>query len=105
MNQDELNEVGEAFTQMIAESPTLKNLLLQLGRLVSHLESERRTTDETLNMLKHHQQVLYGDLDDETRPGLVSKVNMMWKWRQWLLGTSSAAAGAILTLVAKHFFP
>lgn len=105
MSAEDLAQLREQFSNLVTDSPTLKSLTTQLGRLVSHLESERRNRMKATELSSHHQVVLYGDQDDPAKPGLVFKVNAMWKWRQLLLGGASASMGALITLLVKHFFP
>lgn len=105
MTTDELAALREQLTVAIADDPQFSKITLQLGRLVSHLESERRTRSRTIDMMNHHQRVLYGDPDDPAKPGMVSQVQTMWKWRGWLLSAASASVGSILTLLVKHFLP
>lgn len=95
----------EQLTVAISDNPQFKFLLVQLGRLVSHLESEREKRLVATTMSAHHQDVIYGDPDDPNKPGLLVKVNTMWKWRSGILSLGSCSVGILLTLIFKHFFP
>lgn len=105
MTADELDTVKEEFNKLVLDNPTLRDLVRQLGRLVAHLESEQEKRSEATKMSKHHESVLYGNPDDDNKPGLVIKVNTMWRWHTKLATLGGAAAGTILTLLFKHFFP
>jgi len=101
MSREELAEIREAVGQMVVDNPILRNLVLQVGRLVSHLESETRTRDRTKEMLTHHERVLYGDPDDAAKMGLVAKVNTMWRWHSWVLCIASSGAGVVATILIQ----
>ena len=105
MSDQELQQLRENLSFTLEKDVTLQFIVTQLHRIISHLESERDHRVGATTMSAHHQAILYGDPDDTAKPGLIIKVNTMWKWRQWLLGTASAAAGSLLTVAIKHFFP
>lgn len=104
MTKDELKELRDSFGEIMQNNPTLQLLNRQLGRLVAHLESEQEKRTETEGMARHHNAVLYGDPDID-RPGLIGKMNVMWRWHTKLIALAGAAVGTGLTLLFKHFLP
>lgn len=81
MEQHELRKLGEELAESLdQEGRPFFELKLQIGRLISHLESEQRVTvrlekqmDQMELRMKEHDLVLFGDrTDPDKNPGLVA---------------------------------
>ena len=89
-----------------AGAPSLVELKTQLGRLLSHCESEQRVTvnlEKRMNLLEkqleQHDRVLFGDRADiENHPGVVSIVGDVKSAKKLL---SKVVGGVSLLVVVE----
>lgn len=77
MDVESLKKLGEEIAATLdKEGHPLFELKLQIGRLLSHLESEQRVTVRMEKQLDVHEKALFGDRNDlKKTPGIVAGVN------------------------------
>lgn len=102
MDIHELKKLGEELAEALdLEGKPLFELKIQIGRLLSHLESEQRVTLRHEKELMQHDKALFGDKEDlEKHPGVVntlSDITRNQRRNQKMLGT---VLTGILSLVA-----
>jgi len=64
----------------------------KLDRLIQLIEGTGPHDGGMLGKVERHEIALYGEGD---RPGLITKVSIMWQVHVWLLVTVSSALGAL----------
>ncbi len=79
MDSEHLKLLGEEIAKTLdAEGQPLFEIKLQIGRLISHLESEQRVTVRMEKQMDVHEKALFGDQADlKGKPGIVNGVNKL----------------------------
>lgn len=70
----------------------------KLDRLIQLIEGTGAHDSGLIGKLDKHELVLFGDME---KPGIVTKVNFMWRLHVWLLCTASGLGGAVFTWIFK----
>ena len=110
MNPAELRSLGESLARSLDQKgQPFFELKLQLGRLLSHLESEQRVTMRMEKQIEQHDRALYGDKDDpESHPGIsniVFAIHSRQKRTEKLILTVLAAVVGAFILQLLHLKP
>jgi len=107
MDPSKLRKMADELAAALeAGAPSLVELKTQLGRLLSHCESEQRVTvnlEKRMNLLEkqleQHDRVLFGDRADiENHPGVVSIVGDVKSAKKLL---SKVVGGVSLLVVVE----
>lgn len=101
MDVNELRKIGDELARALdREGKPFFELRVQLGRLLSHLESEQRVTAMHDRQLSLHERALFGDKEDlEKYPGAMNvlvKINQNQKRNDKLTAT---VLGSVISLV------
>lgn len=78
LSEAQWEELKESLEQVIRgslDTPTkVEDARLQLGRLVSHLDSERRVSAMISDMVHQHQRVIYGEGENTGLRGRMNRI-------------------------------
>jgi hypothetical protein len=100
---EQIKKLKEEILATVRESEKLNAFSVQINRLVSHMESERRVSNEHGHKINQLMNATFGNQDDG-EIGDHHRVSVIWRIHVWLLCTLSAAAGSIVTLIITNAF-
>jgi len=101
MDAHELRRVGEELAKALdVDGKPFFELKLQLGRLLSHLESEQRVTVRMEKQMDLHEKALFGDKNDlEKSPGAMTVLVGIAKQQKSNQKIHATVLGAVLSVL------